>query len=79
MVPKTSIIKSGDTPSFRVCLVAVFENCSAKQFLRIVFYVFRKKKLCKFLFSKKKKKTCLVELIKKNFRIKKKTYLKVIF
>ena len=28
----------------RACLVAVFENCSGKQFFRTVFGVFRKKK-----------------------------------
>ena len=65
----------------RACLVAVFENCFGKQFLRTVFknsfLCFKKKKLCletelwKTVFILKNKKTCLVELIKKFFKISK--------
>ena len=49
--------------NIRACLVAIFENCSGKQFLRIVFCVFRKKIVFgnwilenNFCFQKNKKK-----------------------
>ena len=59
---------------FKVYLVVAFENCSGKPFLRIVFSVLKKNYVWELILENVfvlKKKTCLVELIKKFFKTSK--------